>query len=72
MGMQQDLLLERVIQTVTAAREIAQGDATAARAAGDELEAEKLERAAHEAEQRLTRLRGIPDRSQASDSGWWI
>jgi hypothetical protein len=64
--------IARVIQTVTAARDIAQRDAAAARAAGNEAEAEKLEAAAREAEHRLTRLRGIRDKSQASDSGWWL
>jgi hypothetical protein len=66
------LLVARVIQTVTAAREIAQRDAAAARAAGNEAEADNFEAAAREAEQRLRRLRGIGNSSQASTSGWWL
>jgi hypothetical protein len=51
----------RVIETVMAAVTIARDRAAAARALGNDAEATRFETEAHEAEQRLARLRGLKD-----------
>jgi hypothetical protein len=65
-------MLERVIRTVTAAKEIAERNAAAARTAGNEADAAQFDAAALDAQQRLVRLRESQDSSQASTWGWWM
>ena len=54
-------LRRRVIETVMAAVTIAQYRAAAARAAGNEAEADRFETEARESEQRVERVRGLRD-----------
>jgi hypothetical protein len=65
-------MFEQVIRTVAAAREIAERNAAAARALGNEADAAQFDAAALDAQQRLVRLRAIQDSPQATNWGWWM
>ena len=60
-------MLERVIRTVVAAKEIAERNGGAARAAGHEADAAQFDAAASTPLQHLVRLRAIQDGSQVSN-----